>query len=256
MNSTRKMVLSGTALAATLGLAGCAGHQAGLAGTAQLPALAAPSTAPSSTAPSTAGSASATAPTTRTDPTTRTTPTSPTRTSPLSQRAARPVAPRAYRTVTATFSVEPTGYASVGMTAPAGWSGPTALDGVVRGLRQATMDSRDRTGQLLLRLAWEPDTSYGTAAGLPINRYANLRGYELISYTHPLVRPNQTLAGGWEFFVVVDGKRRIVSVRSYLLDGVRVTVYASGPVRDRNLVAKIAHRAAAVQIHTYVGHQA
>jgi hypothetical protein len=173
---------------------------------------------------------------------------------PAAVSSGKIAAPAAYRSVTATFPVQPTGYATVTFPAPAGWTGPTTIDGVTTGDRSRSVDSRDATGRLLLRFAWEPDSSGGTAAGLPAGRYAALPGYRLDGYHRPHTASTGLLSAGWNFWVQAAGGRRFVTVRSWLLNGVRLTVYTSGPVPDRAVVTEVAGHATAVQFRTYIGH--
>src|SRR5207253_37584 len=69
---------------------------------------------------------------------------------------AAPAAPPAYARITIDAPQRPTGYATASTLAPAGWTSRTAATGTGWWGRTVTVDRRDRTGTLLVRLHHEP----------------------------------------------------------------------------------------------------
>jgi hypothetical protein len=239
----RTLLLPAAVAAAAVALAGCTGHPATDSSPAapRGSAAGAPSGAGTPSEPRTpAGPASGAA-------------------STLSAAKGEPLrAPSSYVRSRENIPQQPSGYATVEVPVPVGWTAHSSGSGVGWWSRVGQDDRRDPSGRLLVRVRNEPATGETEDGSLlaVIAGYRTLPG-ATVAVSHA---PHQARTGlreaDWTIAVPVGGRPRTAQVSAWVLNGQVITVYASGPA-DSGAVVRVLHdHAADLRIWTHIGPEA
>jgi hypothetical protein len=174
------------------------------------------------------------------------------------ERSGPVLAPSAYGRSHVDIPQQPSGYATVEVPVPAGWTARTSGSGVGWWSRVAQVDRRDPSGRLLVRVRTEPATGETEDASL----LAVIAGYRALPGATVVVDqgPHQARIGlreaDWTLEVPVGGRPRVAQVSAWVLNGQVITVYASGPSTAVAAVRALHDHAADLRIWTHIGPEA
>jgi hypothetical protein len=172
--------------------------------------------------------------------------------------AAPATAPSAYVRTRVDIPQQPSGYATVQVPVPVGWTARATGSGVGWWSGVGQVDRRDPSGQLLLRIRNQPATgeTEDGSLGAVIAGYRALPGATVV-VSHA---PHQARIGlreaDWTVDVPVGGRPRAALVSAWVLNGQVITVYASGPGNSGPAVRALHDHAADLRIWTHVGPEA
>jgi hypothetical protein len=159
--------------------------------------------------------------------------TTPAATTPAATGASDRTPATTYQTASFDVPLATAGWATVRTSVPMGWTPKiTTAGGPVYATSSATIDRRDPSGALLVRLRYEPTQTPGaeeSAMAAAIAEYRALPG-ATVTVTRPTYRGDSGLTqADWTVRLRVGGQPRLVLMRAWLLDNQVITAYISVP---------------------------
>jgi hypothetical protein len=167
-------------------------------------------------------------------------------------------APSAYLRARVDIPQQPSGYATVEVPVPAGWTAHATGSGVGWWSRVGQVDRRDPSARLLLRIRNQPATGETDDGSLRavIADYRALPGATVVVSNAPHQASIGLREADWTVDVPVGGRPRVAQVSAWALNGQVITVYASGPADSGRAVRALHDHAADLRIWTHIGPEA